>query len=165
MGTRVKRVNGGREWLDDAATEGAGTARGREVGVKSMVGAIARRVVVVDDDESVCRALARVLRSFGFEVQTFGSASDLLATGLPDDTFCLVADVRMPEMDGIELCEQLHASGRDVPTVFVTAHEIERRSSPVLHGAEILSKPVGADRLVEAIATVRKRWNVCRGRR
>ena len=121
-----------------------------------MADAAAGRILVVDDDESVCRALARLLRSFGFDVTTFGSAAELLAVGPPDDTVCLVADVRMPEMGGIELCEQLHASGRDVPTVFVTAHGTEGLRSLMLHGAPILLKPVGADQLVEAIASARR---------
>jgi FixJ family two-component response regulator len=111
----------------------------------------AGRILVVDDDESVCRALARLLRSFGYEVQTFGSAKQLLAAGVPDDTGCLVADVRMPEMGGVELCEQLEASGHRVPWVFVTAHGTDDLRSLVLEGAPILQKPVNAAALVEAI--------------
>jgi FixJ family two-component response regulator len=122
-----------------------------------MADAAAGRILVVDDDESVCRALARLLRSFGFDVTTFGSAAALLATGPPDDTLCLVLDVRMPDMGGIELCEQLHASGRDLPTVFVTAHGTEGLRSMVLQRAPVLQKPVDAAQLVEAIDTV------CRG--
>jgi FixJ family two-component response regulator len=119
-----------------------------------MVDAAAGRILVVDDDASVCRALARLLRSFGFEVKTYGSAAELLASGPPDDTLCLVADVRMPEMGGVELVEQLHASGRDVPTVFVTAHGIEGVRSLVLKDAPILQKPVDADQLIKAIDSV-----------
>jgi FixJ family two-component response regulator len=109
------------------------------------------RIVVVDDDESVCRALARLLRSYGFEVATFGSAAALLAAGLPADTRCLVLDVRMPEMGGVELCEHLEASGRRVPAVFVTAHGTEDLRSLVLQGAPVLQKPVNGEALVAAI--------------
>jgi FixJ family two-component response regulator len=116
-----------------------------------MAEAPAGRIIVVDDDESVCRALARLLRSFGFEVSTFGSAAALLASGLPPDTFCLVLDVRMPEMGGVELAEHLHASGRRVPTVFVTAHGTEDLRSLAVQGAPILQKPVDAERLIAAI--------------
>jgi len=122
-----------------------------------MVDAAAGRILVVDDDESVCRALARLLRSFGYEVTTFASAAELLAAGPPDDTLCLVADVRMPEMGGVELCEQLRASGREVPTVFVTAHGTEGLRSQVLQGAPVLQKPVDAEQLVAAIDTARRR--------
>jgi FixJ family two-component response regulator len=109
------------------------------------------RILVVDDDESVCRALARLLRSFGFEVHTYGSAAEVLAAGVPEDTRCLVVDVRMPEMGGVELCEQLEATGCRVPKVFVTAHGTEDLSSLVLQGAPILQKPVNAAQLVAAI--------------
>ncbi len=112
------------------------------------------RVLVVDDDASVCRALARLLRSYGYDVRTFASAAEVLASGPPDDTLCLVTDVRMPEMGGVELCEQLHATGRDVPTVFVTAHGTEGLRSLVLQGAPILQKPVDGEQLVAAIGRV-----------
>lgn len=118
---------------------------------------MAGHILVVDDDASVCRALARLLRSFGFEVTTFGSAADVLASGPPGDALCLVADVRMPEMGGVELCEQLHASGRDLPTVFITAHGTEGVRSLVLQRAPVLQKPVDAERLVEAIQAVSHR--------
>jgi CheY-like chemotaxis protein len=117
----------------------------------TMVDAAAGRILVVDDDASACRALARLLRSFGFGVTTFGSAAEVLAAGPPDDALCLVADVRMPGMGGVELCERLRASGRDIPTVFVTAHGTERLRSPVLQGAPVLQKPVDAEHLVAAI--------------
>ncbi len=117
----------------------------------------AGRILVVDDDASVCRALARLLRSYGYEVTTFGSAAEVLASGPPDDALCLVADVRMPEMGGVELVEALHASGRELPTVFVTAHGAEGLRSLALEGAPILQKPVDGARLVEAIATVMQR--------
>ena len=115
------------------------------------------RIVVVDDDASVCRALARLLRSYGYEVETFGSAAELLAAGPPPDTLCLVTDVRMPGMGGVELCEALHAAGRDVPTVFVTAHGTEDLRSLVLQDAPVLQKPVAAEQLVAAIRSVTQR--------
>ena len=115
------------------------------------------RILVLDDDASVCRALARLLRSFGHEVQTFGSAKELRAAQPLEDVLCLVADVRMPEMGGIELCEHLHATGQDLPTVFVTAHGTEGLRSLVLHGAAVLEKPVDAQRLLEAIEQVTRK--------
>ncbi|HET8541130.1 MAG TPA: response regulator [Anaeromyxobacter sp.] len=111
------------------------------------------RILVVDDDASVCRALARLLRSYGYEVMTFGSAAEVLSS-LPEDALCLVADVRMPEMGGVELREALHAAGRDVPTVFVTAHGTEGLRSLALQDAPVLQKPVDGEQLVAAIAEV-----------
>ncbi len=117
----------------------------------------AGQILVVDDDASVCRALARLLRSYGFEVRTFGSAAEVLASGPPEDAICLVADLRMPEMSGVELVEQLHASGRALPTVFVTAHGTEGLRSLVLEDAPVLQKPVDAEQLVQAIGRVSQR--------
>jgi FixJ family two-component response regulator len=122
-----------------------------------MPGTEAGRILVVDDDASVCRALARLLRSFGFEVTTFGSGAELLASGPPADARCLVADVRMPEMGGIELREHLRAIGKDLPTVFMTAHGLEGVRSRVLEGAPILQKPLEAEALVAAIESVSRR--------
>ena len=119
-----------------------------------MVGSANGRILVVDDDASVCRALARLLRSYGYAVETFASAADLLASGPPADALCLVTDVRMPGMGGVELCEQLHAAGRDLPTVFVTAHGTDGLRSLVLENAPILQKPVAAEQLLAAIASV-----------
>jgi len=114
------------------------------------------RILVVDDDASVCRALARLLRSYGFEVSTFGSAEALLSADPPRDAVCLVTDVRMPGMGGVELAEHLLASGRDLPTVFVTAHGLEGLRSLVLDHAPVLHKPVEAEQVVEAIERVRR---------
>jgi FixJ family two-component response regulator len=119
-----------------------------------MASGSAGRILVVDDDASVCRALARLLRSYDFEVETFGSAAELLASGPPEDTLCLVTDVRMPGMGGVELLEQLRAAGRMVPAVLVTAHGTEGLPSVALHGAPILQKPVSAEQLLAAIASV-----------
>jgi len=123
----------------------------------------AGRILVVDDDDSVCRALARLLRSFSFDVTTFGSAAELLAAGVPDDAVCLVADVRMPGMGGVELCEQLHASGQELPTVFITAHGTEDMRSLMLQRYPVLEKPVASDRLVQAIEATRRQAGPRRG--
>jgi FixJ family two-component response regulator len=122
-----------------------------------MAGAAPGRILVVDDDASVCRALDRLLRSYGYAVETFGSAAELLASGAPGDAICLVTDVRMPAMGGVEMCERLHAAGRDLPTVFVTAHGTDELRSLVLEGAPILQKPVAAEQLVAAIESVTRR--------
>lgn len=121
-----------------------------------MVDASADRIVVVVVDDSARRALARLLRSRGFEVTTFGSAAELLAADVPGDAV-LVVDVRVPAFDGVALCERLRAAGRDLPTVFVTAHGRKGPGSPALRGAPILQKPVDAGSLVDAIAVARGR--------
>lgn len=119
-------------------------------------GPLAGRILVVDDDESVCIALARLLRSFGFEVTTFASAREVLEAGVPAGAVCLVTDVRMPGLSGVELCEQLHASGHDLPTVFITAHGTTDLQSVMLLRYPVLEKPVAAAQLVAAIAAARR---------
>ena len=80
-------------------------------------------VFVVDDDESVRRALSRLMRSVGFDVRVFSSAQDFLDQGCQNIRGCLILDVRMPHMDGLELQEKLRAYGSKIPVVFITAHD------------------------------------------
>lgn len=89
----------------------------------------AELICIVDDDDSVRRALGRVVRSFGFEVQLFASSRDCLDGPYIDQASCLIADVRMPEMDGFELHALLKASGRDIPTIFISAYCDEQSNS------------------------------------
>lgn len=83
-------------------------------------------ICIVDDDESVLRALGRVVRSFGFDVQLLVSGRDCLDGPYIDQASCLIADVKMPGMDGFELYALLKASGRSVPTIFVSAHDDQK---------------------------------------
>ena len=78
-------------------------------------------VLLVDDDESLRLALARAIRLAGFDVEMFASAETLLARDVCDRDACLVLDVDLPGMDGIECMRTLDAFGRNLPTVFITA--------------------------------------------
>ena len=82
-------------------------------------------VVVVDDDQSFRDSMRRLLRSLGYTVAAFPSAAAFLASPKIDVTRCLVADVQMPEMTGIELHRRLRDSGRMIPTILVTAYPSE----------------------------------------
>jgi FixJ family two-component response regulator len=82
-------------------------------------------ISVVDDDVSIRRALSRLIRSAGLEVQAFSSAQEFLEQVEWSDLGCLVLDIRMPGMNGLELQAQVSASGRRVPVVFLTAREDE----------------------------------------
>jgi FixJ family two-component response regulator len=82
-------------------------------------------VVVVDDDQSFRDSMRRLLRSLGYTVAAFPSAAAFLASPKIDVTRCLVADVQMPEMTGIELHRRLLDSGRMIPTILVTAYPSE----------------------------------------
>ena len=80
-------------------------------------------ISVVDDDESVRNSLQRLLRSMGFEVRTFPSAMEFLRQGPLHDHGCVIADVRMPEMNGLDLQKRLLDSGVALPIIFITAYE------------------------------------------
>jgi len=110
----------------------------------------ARRVFVVDDDHSVRRGLARLLVAAGFQVETFESGPAFLERALPRGDHCLVVDVRMPGMSGLELRDALRAEGRDSPVIFITAHGIDELEGD-LAMETVLAKPIEADLLLRAI--------------
>ena len=110
-------------------------------------------VFVLDDDESVVKALARMLQAEGFTTRTCTSATDYLAHHAAETTGCLIADVRMPEMDGLELQRALHARGNDRPIIFITGQgDIPTTVQAMKAGAvTFLSKPVQRLDLVAAV--------------
>jgi FixJ family two-component response regulator len=110
-------------------------------------------VAIVDDDESVRSALKGLMKSVGLHAQTFESAEDFLNSGLIHQTACLIADIRMPGMSGLELQEKLNAEDCRVPTVFVTAHgDAHMRLQAMRAGAvEFLRKPFDNEALLESI--------------
>src|SRR5262245_61780400 len=79
-------------------------------------------VSVVEDDGSFRDSMSMLLCSYGYSVEAFASASDFLASHSASETACLIADVNMPEMTGIELYQRLIKSGRSIPTILVTAY-------------------------------------------
>ncbi len=110
-------------------------------------------VAVVDDDESVCKALRRLLRSFGLNIETFATAEEFLARAPGEPPACLILDVRMPGMSGLELQQRLNAAGRRIPLVFITAHEDQQaRHAALAAGAvDFLIKPFDEQVLLKAV--------------
>ena len=110
-------------------------------------------IFLVDDDASVLRALSRVLREEGWNVETFESAEAFLARRDPKAEGCLVLDVTMPGLDGLELQRRLAAAGESLPIVFVTGHgDIPMSVRAIKAGAtDFLTKPVQAQVLVAAV--------------
>jgi two-component system response regulator FixJ len=110
-------------------------------------------VIVVDDDVSIRRALGRQLQILGFDVSVFQSAEELLVSELHIDNACLLLDVYMPGMSGIELCQSLVASGRHLPTILMSGRddeatrEIMRQAKPIVG----LFKPFDQKTLLRAI--------------
>ena len=77
-------------------------------------------VSVIDDDESVRVALDGLLRSHGYHVKTYPSAVDFLSSAGFENTACLLSDIQMPGMTGIQLCDELHGRGIEIPLIFIT---------------------------------------------
>jgi FixJ family two-component response regulator len=112
-------------------------------------------IVLVDDDSMVRVALARLLRGSGYTVVSFECASDVLASDLPRDSACLVLDVFMPEMNGIELWQELRRRGVELPSILITGERDERVRTwgEEIGAISILYKPVEEQELLEAIET------------
>jgi FixJ family two-component response regulator len=110
-------------------------------------------VYVVDDDESVREALASLLRSAGRDVETFASAKAFLENNLPDMPSCLVLDVRMPGLSGLDLQQRLTEIYTRIPIIFITAHgDIPTSVRAIKAGAvEFLTKPFRDEDLLRAI--------------
>jgi FixJ family two-component response regulator len=111
------------------------------------------RIAVVDDDESVREALTSLLRSAGFSAQTYASAEEFLRSGGLRDAECLILDVRMPGIGGVELQHYLAMAGDDIPIIFITAHGDEHTRAQALgpNVVDFLLKPFSDDALLEAI--------------
>lgn len=113
------------------------------------------RISVVDDDESIRDSTRTLLRSAGFDVKTFGSAELFLDSDTLAETECIVLDIRMPGMGGLELQQRLNGSHAGVPIVFLTAHDDAKSRKLALEGGAVdfLCKPFQANSLVSAIQT------------
>ena len=110
-------------------------------------------VAIVDDDDSVRGTLQELLRSAGFYSQAFESAEAFLGSGHQRETACLITDIRMPGMSGLELQATLNAERCKIPTIFITAHgDEEMRFQALREGAvEFLPKPFDDDVLIESV--------------
>lgn len=107
-------------------------------------------IVVVDDDADVLKALKRLLRSLGYAVHTFSSGSEFLECPLDPEPGCMIVDVQMPGMNGMELHRRMRAANRFAPFIFITAHDDPRtRLYAEQAGATFLLKPV-SDHLLQA---------------
>jgi CheY-like chemotaxis protein len=112
------------------------------------------RISVVDDDESMREALKSLLKSAGFNAEAFASAEEFLNSTRLSRSACLVVDVRMPGMSGIDLQDRLIASGCEVPIILISAHgDEEARARALENGAvAFLQKPFTDEALLNAIA-------------
>ena len=122
--------------------------------------AVAGVVHVVDDDDSVRRAVGRLCRTAGWTVHTHGSAADFLDAPHDDDAAsCVILDLQMPGLDGMALQDELRRRGLVVPVVFLTGHGDIPTSVQAMKGgaADFLTKPVVPDALLDAVAQALER--------
>jgi|SRR5208283_2679735 len=110
-------------------------------------------IVIVDDDESARRAIHGVLKSDGLKPQSFASAEEFLASGQQSETGCLITDIRMPGMSGLELQARLAEDGCRIPIIFVTAYGDTRMRTQAVRGGAVgfLGKPFDDKVLLESV--------------
>jgi FixJ family two-component response regulator len=113
-------------------------------------------VSVVDDDESIRESLPDLLNEFGYSVRTFSSALEFLASDALDQTNCLLLDIAMPVMTGIELQAELKRRDKRIPIIFITATQDEADRARVIErgAAACLTKPFSEAALLEALGSV-----------
>lgn len=114
-----------------------------------------RMVAVIDDDESVRTALKELLRSVGLPAQAFASAEDFLKSGQQQHVGCLIVDIHMPGMSGLELQAKLNTDHCRIPTIFITAHGDEKMRMQALRAGavEFITKPFDDEALLETVRT------------
>jgi FixJ family two-component response regulator len=110
-------------------------------------------IFIIDDDQSVRRALRRLIRSVGWDAEAFATAEDFLQLVGPPTPACLILDMHLPGLSGLQLQERLHADGRDIPVVFITAYADELSRAAALRGGAIafLEKPFEEQSLLTAV--------------
>ena len=110
-------------------------------------------VSIVDDDDLIRSALEGLLKAVGLPARAFASAEEFLESGQQHDTACLIADIRMSGMSGLELQARLNAERLRIPTIFITAHGDERMRMQALRAGavEFLAKPFDNKALLESV--------------
>jgi RNA polymerase sigma factor (sigma-70 family) len=110
-------------------------------------------VFIVDDDALVRRSLERLILSVGLQVKTFSSASEFLESRRPDGPACIVLDIRMPGLSGLDLQGELSSAGLDMPVVFVTGHGTVPMSVRAMKAGAVdfLQKPIDDQVLLDAV--------------
>ena len=110
-------------------------------------------VMIVDDDDSIRKAARRLMKSFGFAVETFASAEEFLGSERLGKTSCLILDVQMPGMDGLELQKHLVASSYAIPIIFITAFNDDRARAEAMEAGAVgyLTKPLDDAEFLDCI--------------
>jgi FixJ family two-component response regulator len=111
------------------------------------------RVLVIEDDEGMREAIESLLDTVGYATSSYASAEALIAAGTPEDARCIVSDVRLPAMSGLDLITELRARGARLPVILVTAHDspAQRGEAGRRGAAAYLPKPFAGGALLAAI--------------
>ena len=109
------------------------------------------KIAIVDDDDAVREAMKLLVRSLGYHASTFGSADEFLNSGQVDDTSCLITDVQMPGLSGVELQDRLIARGHRIPIIFITGYPDENVRTRVMKAGALafLTKPINPHQLLD----------------
>ena len=115
-------------------------------------------VAIVDDDESVRGALQGLMKAVGLPARAFASAEEFLESGEQKETGCLIADIRMPGMSGLELQATLNANDCRIPIIFITAHGDEKMRMQALRAGavEFVAKPFDDEALLASVQAALK---------
>jgi FixJ family two-component response regulator len=110
-------------------------------------------VMIVDDDNSIRKSVRRLMKAFGVAVETFASAEEFLGSDRLDKTSCLILDVHMPGMNGLELQKRLVASGSAIPIIFITAFSNDDARAQAMKAGAVgyLAKPFDDEELLNCI--------------
>jgi FixJ family two-component response regulator len=113
----------------------------------------AKLVAIVDDDDLMRSALQGLLKAVGLPARAYGSAEEFLNSGQQHETACLIADIRMPGISGLELQAKLNAEHCKIPTIFITAHGDEKMRMQALRAGavEFMAKPFDDEVLLESV--------------
>jgi FixJ family two-component response regulator len=132
------------------ARPGAGGERQDETANESPL------VAVVDDDASVRKSTRRLIQSFGYRAEAFASGEEFLGSPLAAQTACLVVDVRMPDMDGLEVQRQIAARDLRIPVIFITgrASDEEERRARAAGAVDVLRKPIATATLLHVLRKI-----------
>ncbi len=116
-------------------------------------GQTSKLIAIIDDDESICDSLGDLIESAGLAARCFGSAEEFLESGLHRQAACLITDILMPKMSGLELQTRLKDEDCDIPIIFITAHgDARMRIQAMREGAvEFLAKPFDHQLLLKTV--------------
>jgi two-component system, LuxR family, response regulator FixJ len=128
-------------------------SKSRSIEGRERAKKLPQNVILVEDDAHVRQALGRLLRSAGFSVTAFERPAEALISRLPTQQACLILDIYMPEMTGIELCHALKSRGLRIPTILITGHQDDHAVALAkeIKAVALLYKPLEEKKLLETI--------------